>query len=64
VCGNARAAPHFSFAKHLSVTGTGQQVVISALVSASTMLSEVSAAAALEASHVDGADVITLGAGE
>ena len=64
MCGNARAAPHFSFAKHLAVTGTGQRVVISALASASTIPSEVPAAAAEGDSHVDGAHVITLGAGE
>jgi len=46
------------------VTGTGQRVVISALASASTMLSEGSAPSTLEVSHVDLADGITLGAGE
>ena len=51
------------FASILAVTGTGQSVVISALRSASTVLSGVPAHAALETSHTDLADVITLGAG-
>jgi hypothetical protein len=45
------------------VTGTGQSVVISALLSPSTVLSGGSAHAALETSPTDVAEVVELGAG-
>ena len=51
------------FASILAVTGTGQSVVIPALLSPSTVLSGGSAHAVLEASQTDLADRVELGAG-